>query len=83
MIKIDHFNILPPRPNDIIKLRHILASGGEYKLTGLVLKSKLTKTQVLCSLEHMINSGEVRISSSSKAKIYALATTVKPSIDDL
>lgn len=77
MIKIDHFNLLPPRPSDIVKLRHVLASGETYRLTELVVKSKLTKTQVLCSLQHMINSGEVTISTAGKTKSYAAARAAR------
>ncbi|WEK33040.1 MAG: hypothetical protein P0Y58_12905 [Candidatus Pseudomonas phytovorans] len=74
MIKIDHFNLLPPRSEDIVKVRHILANGREYKLTELINKSKLTKTQVLCSLQHLANSGDVMIFTAGKTKTFKLAS---------
>lgn len=74
MIKIDYFNLLPPRQQDIVKLRSILANGQEYRLTDLVMKSKLTKTQVLCSLQHLADNGAVTIITTGKTKTYKLAS---------
>lgn len=72
MIKIDHFNSLPPRPADITAIERALRHGENLKLNEIISKTKLTKTQALCSLQYLININKVRVLSTSKAKLYTL-----------
>ncbi|MCY1543043.1 hypothetical protein D9M68_788350 [compost metagenome] len=73
MIKLAHYNKLPPRQQDIDSVLRILKKGEPLQLKDIIAKSKLTRTQVLCSLEALLNSGEVIIESARKPKLYLIA----------
>lgn len=55
--KLDRFNTLPPRPEHLKKVKSLLGRGAELKVAELVDASGLSRTQVLCALEALVNEG--------------------------
>lgn len=58
--RLDKFNTLPPKPEHLRAVRAVLESSiAPIKLAELVLKTRLTNTQVLGALDLMLKHGEV------------------------
>jgi len=72
MIKLARYNHLPPRPEYIAKVRSVLANHSPIGEKILINRSRLTKTQTLCALEHLLDLGEAEICIIDGAKRYKL-----------
>ncbi len=53
------YNNLPARPAYLKKVVKILAGSPQIKVSVIVKKTKLTKTQVLCTLEELLKRQDV------------------------
>lgn len=62
------FNKLPPKPEYLKKIQTAFAKKEYLSEQELIKNTKLTKTQVLCALEELINRGEVV--RESKSSLY-------------
>lgn len=66
------FNSLPPRPEYIEKVITCLTKE-DLQLAGLISKTKLTRTQVACTLDSLIAKKKVsEYYSSDKRKVFQL-----------
>lgn len=72
MIKLDYYNRLPTRDEHVAALLAQLKVGVKLKLQSLVVKTGLTRTQVLCGLQELINSGVISFELEGKAKLFYL-----------
>lgn len=54
---LNRFNDLPPRPDDLRKVRVALRRHQSVALATLISETGLTKTAVLCSLDELIRQG--------------------------
>ena len=51
-------------------VRAKLVGGGKFQVKSLMNKTKLTKTQVLCTLQALIDSDEVTFEVEGKTKYF-------------
>lgn len=58
--RLDAFNTLPPKPEHSMKVTSFLRKGKTIPLATLVAGTGLTRTQVLCALDPMVRSGQVK-----------------------
>lgn len=70
MIRLDYYNTLPARDEYISLIRSKLVGGGRFQVKSLENKSALTKTQVLCALQALIDKGEVAFEVRGKTKYF-------------
>lgn len=70
MIRLDYYNTLPAREEHISLVRSRLVGGGRYQVKSLVNKTALTKTQVLCTLQALIDKGEVACETEGRTKYF-------------
>jgi len=71
MTQLAPYNKLPSKPEYIDKVLKILLKHPGLRPIDIERKSKLTKTQVMCTLEELIKNGQVVIISQSP-KLYSL-----------
>ncbi len=57
-MRLSPFNSLPAKPEHILMVRRALKPQKEFSVSELIMATGLTKTQLLCSLEELIKSGE-------------------------
>lgn len=65
-ISRDSFNTLPPKDEYLVKIRRALKMGGALTATELVSATGLTKTQMLCALQPLMQEGIIVRDSVSK-----------------
>lgn len=70
MIRLDYYNRLPAREEHTTLVCKLLNSGGKFQLKSIVSKTGLTKTQVLCTLQALVNHKIVSFSAVGKTKFY-------------
>jgi predicted ArsR family transcriptional regulator len=66
------FNNRPPKPEYAQKIIRVLKRKQSCRLIDLTKATKLTKTQVMCSLDELLTTGVVIISLQSDSKFYSL-----------
>jgi len=72
MVKLATYNKLPPRPEYINKIIVVLSKYTELRPIDIERKTKLTKTQVMCSLDQLLEEGKI-VASTTKPKTYSLS----------
>lgn len=70
MIRLDYYNKLPARTEDIALIRALLSNGGKLQLKSIIGKSGLTRTQALCTLQELINNKEISFLTTEKTKYF-------------
>lgn len=70
MIRLDYYNRLPVRAEHATLVCELLNSGGKFQLKSIVSKTGLTRTQVLCTLQALVNDKTVSFSAVGKTKFY-------------
>ena len=65
--RLDNFNNLPPKPEHSRKVNAVLSKGKGLPVSDIITATGLTKTQVLCALDPMVRSGQVRKEKDSSA----------------
>lgn len=73
MIRLDYYNRLPARTEDIALIRALLNNGSKLQLKTIISKSGLTRTQVLCTLQELINNKEISFLTTGKTKHFFMA----------
>lgn len=63
--RLDSFNTLPPKPEHSKKVTAFLRRGTPVPLASLVAGTGLTRTQVLCALDPLVKSGQVKKEKNS------------------
>jgi hypothetical protein len=69
MNKIAGFNKLPPRP-EYISLVTSNLDKQDLLLTELITKTKLTKTQVACTLDMLVSEKKIEVIMVNNKKYY-------------
>jgi DNA-binding IclR family transcriptional regulator len=65
--RLDKFNTLPPRPEHSKKVMNFLRGREEQTLANIVAETGLSRTQVLCVLDPLVRTGQVKKASKSLA----------------
>lgn len=69
MGKLAGFNKLPPKP-EYISLVMIKLAEQDLTLTELIMRTKLTKTQVACTLDMLIAKRKIEVVKIKNKKYY-------------
>ena len=72
MSRLAHFNSLPSRTEYIKRVLSTLDGGSSYTLMELQRKTKLTRTQVACTLDDLLSKGEVSSTRLDGKVVYTL-----------
>jgi hypothetical protein len=72
MAKLDYFNRLPAREEYLLAIRVLMSGGGEFQLKSLVAKSGMSRTQVLCALQALIDTDCVVCKKVGRVKFFYL-----------
>jgi len=74
MANLAPYNRLPPKPEYINKIIAMLSKHPESRPIDMERKTRLTKTQVMCTLEQLLREKKV-ILASQNPKTYSLNQT--------
>ncbi len=72
MAKLDYFNRLPAREEHISLVQDLMRGGGKYQLKTIILRTRLSRTQVMCTLQALIDNKRVMSETVGKARFYSL-----------
>ncbi len=70
MTRLTYFSTLPPKPEYISKINKVLSNGELLTLSEIQAKAKLTRTQVTCTLDLLIQQKKIQIELVSNRKKY-------------
>ncbi len=71
MVRLDYFNRLPAREEHIVMVRKMMAGGGRFQLKSIVSRTGLSRTQVLCTLQALIDSSAVICQIEGKVRYFS------------
>lgn len=72
MVRLDYFNRLPAREEHLSLVQNLMKGGGKFQLKSIISRTGLSRTQVLCTLQALIDSNSVVSESVGKVKFYSL-----------
>lgn len=72
MAKLDYFNRLPAREEHIYLVQDLMRGGRKFQLKTIILRTGLSRTQVMCTLQALIDSKCVMSETIGKARFYSL-----------
>ncbi len=74
MVKLAPFNKLPPRPEYINSITKVLTETPNLRPIDIEKITKLTRTQVLCTLDLLLKEGKVETTGQSP-RTYSINTS--------
>lgn len=72
MIKLDYYNKLPARDEHLALVLSKLLAGRRLQIKNLVMKTSLTRTQVLCALQALLDKGAITYELEGKTKYFLI-----------
>lgn len=68
MLKLAPYNKLPTRPEYITKVMKMLEKNPESRPVDIERKTGLTRTQVMCTLEHLLKEDQIKVINGSSRR---------------
>ena len=72
MVRLDYFNRLPAREEHLSSVRKIMCSGRRFQLKSIILRTGLSRTQVLCALQELMASNDIACETVGRVKFFSL-----------
>ena len=72
MLNLAPYNKLPPKPEYMSKVLAVLQKYPDSRPVDIERKTRLTRTQVMCTLEQLLRENKIKVTSGSP-RCYRLA----------
>ena len=70
MAQLANFNRLRTKPEYIEKVMRLMKKHKKLNLSQIIMGTKLTMTQVKCTLDHLMSIGQIARSDAEKVFVY-------------